>query len=174
MEKLAAGSGAQGTLYTAAPAIASNILPPPRARPSDSAPARLMRGQPMSAKERHGLFQHGPREDDDASAGHYNLRRGDTTEERCICHSSANMRREPTRHVSRSTETRPAGQTAHADLFGPTDVQGRGGVRYGFVAAVETGYFPDGATVAKAGPDFIWTRALRDKDEARDAVRELE
>mmetsp|Transcript_20391 Transcript_20391/g.70545 ORF Transcript_20391/g.70545 Transcript_20391/m.70545 type:complete len:139 (+) Transcript_20391:193-609(+) len=64
-----------------------------------------MRGQPMpsvGAKERHGLFQHGPRADDDASAAHYNLRRGDTTEERCICRASANMRREPTRHVSTS------------------------------------------------------------------------
>ena len=68
----------------ARPAVASHwhILPPPRARPSDSTPARLMRGQPMSATERHGVFQHGPRADDDASAAHYNLRRGDTTEGR--------------------------------------------------------------------------------------------
>ena len=81
------------------------------------------------------------------------------------------MVRTRTNKTSRSTEVRTHGTTIHMDLFGPVDVEGRGGVRYGFVAAVETHYVNNGTLTR--GPDYPWVRALRSKDEAIIAITEL-
>ena len=89
------------------------------------------------------------------------MRQGRDPLRRCICDTSANMQRKRTTHVSRSTEDRSKTLTAHLDLFGPVDIEGRGGLLYGFVAAVETHIDNGEGHMCRRGPDFAWTRATR-------------
>ena len=154
-----------------APAIASTPLPPPLRRPSDNGHVTLLRGLETSMQLIHEIFAHTSPSNTLAAARHYKLRQGREPLPRCVCNASANMVRTRTNKTSRSTEVRTHGTTIHMDLFGPVDVEGRGGVRYGFVAAVETHYVNNGTLTR--GPDYPWVRALRSKDEAIIAITEL-
>ena len=154
-----------------AAAVVSNLMPPPRQRAAADGPATLMRGFKCDINLAHQMFSHASTANTRATAQHYRLRQGSDPLARCLCNSSANMQRQGTRRTSSSSEDRSASLTIHADLFGPVDTEGRGGVSYGLVAAVET-YIRDGDDV-RAGPDYPWARALAAKKNAKLAIHEL-